>query len=366
MKISSSKQRVTLLALVLALSGAYSTSAMAGSEPCEPATGSPLSYDNSLHEDMKAEDNAVGQSYDRVFNAGHQGYQITCNCTDADVSTDAILILYTLKSSLPAGHTNNYYKINDHLDVMTHIAIPKTSEPVIVPTSKISDATRHWDKDGTGICPQQSTQDTLTTGSEGSLSFYVTKPFVGQLEIPRTAVAEVYATSATSSSNSTKSTIPVAIVYISGTITVPQSCEINKGEIISVDFGTIGAETFTRLKQPPVNFRANTFDIVYDCTQNGLPVIPSGNKLTMTLEADDVVEQYYLVGRRRVKDNVADIGITVLGSDGTSIPFRNGILPMNQNGEGQITLSAYPINLVGGKLDTGEFSGVATLKIDIK
>lgn len=366
MKMSSSKQRVTLLALVLALSGAYSTSAMAGSEPCEPATGSPLSYDNSLHEDMKAEENAVGQSYDRAFNAGHQGYQITCNCTDGDVDTDAILILYTLKSSLPAGHTNNYYKINEHLDVMTRIAIPKTSEPVIVPTSKISDATRHRDKDGTGICPQQSTQDTLTTGSEGSLSFYVTKPFVGQLEIPRTAVAEVYATSATSSSNSTKSTVPVAIVYISGTLTVPQSCEINKGEIISVDFGTIGAGTFTRLKQPPENFRPNTFDIAYDCTQNGLPVIPSGTKLTMTLEADDVVDQYYLVGRRRAKDNVADIGITVLDNGGTSISFRNGILPMNQNGEGQITLSAYPINLVGGLLDTGEFSGMATLKIDIK
>ncbi|MFD3248475.1 fimbrial protein [Rahnella aquatilis] len=366
MKINNRKKRITLLPLLLLLSGSYSLSALAGSEPCEPATGSALSYDNSLNEYMKAQENAVGQTYDHTFNAGQQGYQIMCNCTDSDVDTDAILILYTLKSSLPAGHTNNYYKINDHLDVMTSISIPKTSEPVIVPTNKISDATRHRDKDGTGICPQQSTQDTLTTGSEGNLSFYVTKPFVGQLEIPRTAVAEVYATSATSSSNSTKSTVPVAIVYVSGTITVPQSCEINKGEIISVDFGSIGASKFTRLKQPPENYRPNTFDIVYDCTQNGLPVIPSGNKLTMTLEADDVVDQYYLVGRRRTKDNVADIGITVLDSSGISIPFRNGILPMNQSGEGKVTLSAYPINLVGGTLDTGEFSGVATLKIDIK
>lgn len=86
----------------------------------------------------------------------------------------------------------------------------------------------------------------------------------------------------------------------------------------------------------------------------------------MTLEAEDVVDQYYLVGRRRAKDNVADVGITVLDNSGTSIPFRSGILPMSQNGEVQITLRAYPINLVGGPLDTGEFSGVATLKIDIK
>ena len=86
----------------------------------------------------------------------------------------------------------------------------------------------------------------------------------------------------------------------------------------------------------------------------------------MMLEGDDVVDQYYLVGRRRAVDNVADIGITVLNATGTSISFREGILPMNQNGEGQITLTAYPVNLVGGVLDTGEFDAIATLKIDIR
>ena len=39
---------------------------------------------------------------------------------------------------------------------------------------------------------------------------------------------------------------------------------------------------------------------------------------------------------------------------------------MNQNGMGNISMTAYPINLIGGGLDTGEFSGMATLKIDIR
>lgn len=364
--INNRKLISLLLPLWMGLCGAYIPSSFASSSTCAPLTGSAESYDNTLIEDMKAEENAVGKTYERAFNASQQSYKILCDCTNTEASSDSLLILYTLKSPLAAGHTSNYYKINDHLDVMTQIAIPKTSSPVVVPTEKISDATRHLDSSGTGICKQQTTQDSLTTGSQGNLTFYVTKPFVGQLDIPRTAVAEVYATSATSSSNSAKSTSPVAIIYISGTITVPQSCEINKGETISVDFGYIAAGRFTKLKQPPDNFRPNTFDIVYDCTQNGLPVIPSGNKLTMMLEGDDVVDQYYLVGRRRAVDNVADIGITVLNATGTSISFREGILPMNQNGEGQITLTAYPVNLVGGVLDTGEFDAIATLKIDIR
>ena len=133
-----------------------------------------------------------------------------------------------------------------------------------------------------------------------------------------------------------------------------------------VDFGYIGAGDMTKVKQPPVNYRANTFDIVYDCMQNGLPTVSPGNKLTMTLEGDDVVDQYYLVGRRRPSDNVADIGITVLNDSGTSIPFKSGILPMNQTGAGKVTLMAYPVNLVGGVLESGDFDASATLQIDIK
>lgn len=39
---------------------------------------------------------------------------------------------------------------------------------------------------------------------------------------------------------------------------------------------------------------------------------------------------------------------------------------MNQNGLGKISLTAIPINLVGGEIDTGEFEATATLKVDIR
>jgi hypothetical protein len=361
------KDRMSIFSLLTVMLGSiYASPSFATSASCEPLNGSPQSYDNNMLEKMKATDNEVGHTYETAFNAGQESYQITCDCSPADATSDSVLILYTLKTPLPSGNTFGFQKLNDHMDVKTSIFIPKTAGAVSVPATKISDSTRHRDADNNGICSLQNTQDHLTTGSQGQLIFSITKPFIGQLDIPRTAVAEVYATSATSSTNTPKSTSPVAVVYISGTITVPQSCEINKGETIMVDFGYIGAGDMTKVKQPPVNYRANTFDIVYDCTQNGLPTVPPGNKLTMTLEGDDVVDQYYLVGRRRPSDNVADIGITVLNDSGTSIPFKSGILPMNQTGAGKVTLMAYPVNLVGGVLESGDFDASATLQIDIK
>ena len=56
----------------------------------------------------------------------------------------------------------------------------------------------------------------------------------------------------------------------------------------------------------------------------------------------------------------------VQDAGGTYMPFAQGVLPMEQDGLGKITLTAFPINLIGGELDTGEFEATATLNVDIR
>ncbi|QLK63361.1 fimbrial protein [Enterobacteriaceae bacterium Kacie_13] len=334
---------------------------------CEPTNGGATSYENMILHDLRDDENSRGNSFEEALNSSQQNYRITCNCSDTDAaSTNGVLIMYSLQTSLPLGHTTDYYKINDHLDVMTQIAIPK-NDYVTVPTRKaVSDGTHHWDKENTGICQQQTSQDNLNTGSQGKVTFYITTPFVGEITIPRTEIARIYTSSATVTTTAPPLGSPVAIVYLSGTMTVPQSCEINQGETISVNFGTIEASKFTKKNNPPEGYRPVTFNILYDCTENGLPVIPLNNKIMMILDGQDVENQYYLVARRRQSDNKADIGIVVEDAGGTYVPFAQGVLPMNQNGLGKITLTAFPINLVGSELDTGDFDATATLKVDIR
>ena len=356
-----------IFGMVLIILGACAAPCYASTAICEPATGGATSYENMILRDLRSDENSRGNSFEETLNSSQQNYQITCNCSSTDAaSANGVLIMYSLQTSLPLGHTTNYYKINDHLDVMTQIAIPK-NDYVTVPTAKaVNDGTHHWDKENTGICQQQASQDNLNTGSQGKVTFYITTPFVGEITIPRTEIARIYASSATVATTAPPLGSPVAIIYLSGTLRVPQSCEINQGETIAVNFGAIQVGKFTKKNTPPDDYRRVTSNILYDCTQSGLPVIPANNKLLMTLDGQDVQDQYYLVARRRSSDNKADIGIVVEDAGGTYVPFAQGILPMNQNGLGKITLTAYPMNLVGGELDTGAFDATATLKVDIR
>jgi len=356
--------KLTLLGMAI---NSFSSLAHAGSAICSPEDGAGANYENFLQEDIPASDNERGKKYEKNMNGGMQNYTISCNCTDSDAtSSGGVLLMYTVKTALPKGTEPGYYKINDHIDVKAMLDLPPATGIAVPTTKTLGDATHHTDANNNGVCAQQSTRASLNIGSQGSLTFYISTPFIGEVDIPRTEIAEVYLSSGTAIVTAPPLGPPVARVYISGKLTVPQSCEINKGETITVNFGAIAASKFITLNQPPKGHIPTTFNITYDCTANGLPQIPTGTQLAMLLKGDDLADQYTLIARRRPSDNLPDIGIRVENAGGTAIPFESGNLPMNQNGMGNITMTAYPINLIGGSLDTGEFSGMATLKIDIR
>lgn len=84
---------------------------------------------------------------------------------------------------------------------------------------------------------------TLYTGSEVKVSFLINKPFVGQVAIPGTIVANLYG--GLDASSSTASTDKLAEVRIVGDIVAPQSCEIDSGQVIEVNFGKIPVADFS-------------------------------------------------------------------------------------------------------------------------
>ena len=359
--------RRVVMRVVLMLLGCVVLPVRAGSAVCNPIDGAGEVYNNSASVDIPAQGNVLGYSVDREMNSGGGGYQIACDCTDKDASgSSGVLVMYMLDTPLAGGHTSGYYKLNDHLDVMTTVNIPSNGDVHVPTSSALGDKTHHRDSDNNGVCTVQNTHDTLTTGAQGVITLYITRPFIGQLTIPPTEIARVYASSGTSVVSAPPRGNPVAHIWLSGTLTVPQSCEINKGETISVNLGYLSAGKFTQVNQPPEGYTPPEIQMEYDCTQHGLPVFENGDKLTMMLEGNDVQGQYYLIARRRTSDNKPDVGIEVKNDAGTSIPFASGILPMNQNGMGRIVLTAYPINLLGGVLDSGDFDAVATLRVDIK
>ncbi|GDW45554.1 fimbrial-like adhesin protein [Escherichia coli] len=105
--------------------------------------------------------------------------------------------------------------------------------------------------------------------------------------------------------------------------------------------------------------------ITYDCGDTS----KIKNSLQMRIDGTTgVVDQYNLVARRRSSDNVPDVGIRIenLGGGVANIPFQNGILPVDPSGHGTVNMRAWPVNLVGGELETGKFQGTATITVIVR
>ncbi|EFN4571420.1 fimbrial protein, partial [Escherichia coli] len=43
-----------------------------------------------------------------------------------------------------------------------------------------------------------------------------------------------------------------------------------------------------------------------------------------------------------------------------------GILPVDPSGHGTVNMRAWPVNLVGGELETGKFQGTATITVIVR
>ncbi len=152
---------------------------------------------------------------------------------------------------------------------------------------------------------------------------------------------------------------------IQGNLTAPQSCKINQGDVIKVNFGFINGQKFTTRNAMPDGFTPVDFNITYDCGDTS----KIKNSLQMRIDGTTgVVDQYNLVARRRSSDNAPDVGIRIenLGGGVANIPFQNGILPVDPSGHGTINMRAWPVNLVGGELETGKFQGTATITVIVR
>ncbi|HBA1747124.1 TPA: fimbrial protein [Escherichia coli] len=137
------------------------------------------------------------------------------------------------------------------------------------------------------------------------------------------------------------------------------------GGVIKVNFGFINGQKFTTRNAMPDGFTPVDFDITYDCGDTS----KIKNSLQMRIDGTTgVVDQYNLVARRRSSDNAPDVGIRIenLGGGVANIPFQNGILPVDPSGHGTVNMRAWPVNLVGGELETGKFQGTATITVIVR
>lgn len=182
----------------------------------------------------------------------------------------------------------------------------------------------------------------------------IVKPFVGTVNISPKDMFNVYVTTAAGD----PLTEVVYSIFYSGTVTVPQSCEINAGQTILVNFGALYSGNFIHAGQKPVGVRAKKFSVPVKCSG-----LDSQVNLTMRLIATP--DSHF---PQAIASDNADVGVVVETDEGNALIPNDvqSVAPFitDSAGRANITLQAYPVSTTGETPAEGAFTALASLRVD--
>jgi minor fimbrial subunit len=147
-------------------------------------------------------------------------------------------------------------------------------------------------------------------------------------------------------------------LIINGYVSAPQSCELNTGQIITMDFGNIGASSFSvaGAGNRPAGVNPQTRSIAIKCKN-----IDAQATLSLRMEATNVS------GNAIISDN-PDLGFVVANSShepltpnniDSKIPFQ-----LDDNAAATVPISAWPVSVTGNKPAEGKFTSEGYLRVD--
>lgn len=147
-----------------------------------------------------------------------------------------------------------------------------------------------------------------------------------------------------------------AKVYLNYSIVVPENCEINSGQIVSIGFNNISSSAFKTagVKPERVNPQARTIGI--KCNN-----IAAQANLTLRVLADNVSGDAIVSNNKDVGFVVTDTNNKALTPNSLSsfIPFI-----LDSNGSANVTIKAYPVSVTGNKPTEGVVTSLAYLRVD--
>lgn len=356
-------KKLTMIAGLLGGSALFSGQALAAADwgPCSPTNGTQL-FNAVMNETVtNIEDNTAGAVFPDFYtwNLGKQ-YPGVCECP-AGIETSEVW--YKTVSPLTIGHISGdrtFYVVNNSIQVASEVYIGgDLGEYRKVPFDNTSNL-----RSDRAVCDVDNSSPGMgfDTGGKGKLTMYINHPFVGEMVIPQTKIVDVFGTRKSGVYGAT----PLAEVNLSGTIIVPQGCELSSGSTLEIPFGDFKASDFKDRKgQIAKNATKFTKELQFKCTN-----ISDGVKIFLHIE-----------GTPNANDSNAidmgnpDIGAVIEGANGkilvpndTSVNQEMSVSALvdDTHRTASTTLSAYPISTTGKLPAAGEFNGIATMRIDVE
>lgn len=248
-----------------------------------------------------------------------------------------------------------FYKVTDNIAVAMEI---KTR----INSSTLVNKPLPYENVDNGTATDYVSHKDFSTGTQGTISLMILKPFIGETIIPLTVVASLWGT--LDAGYHDESAI-LTQVKMRGSVLATQTCDFTSGKIIKVDFGKIMLPDIA--SKGPVAGREKLIDLDIKCTN-----ISSGVAVKMKLTGDqDTNDSNYL------KTTNPDVGIRITEHNSvTPISPAGGVFPASgsivtdytdyTSQLGNVKLDAVPVNSSGNKPAQGAFSATGTITIELQ
>jgi len=323
-------------------------SSTANAYTCGPYTSTKVYNFNMNYNLTTPEENAAGMVKANAFTWNTVGdYSIKCSCSGTFIAPYITATVPESGGLVYNDGTNKYYALNRYLAVSSTVFVAGGLRRMVPTPFNLSNQNTM-----ASACEGSPFWE---TGNRGTVSLYFRRAFVGVQTIPVTKIVDLFvATDSTS-----KSTVPVASVYMSGTVTIPQSCTINGGGVITIPFGDIVASDINTKGEMAKGFVPKNQQLNVACSN-----ISEGVKVSLSFQGTpDPSEPSVLSTTNK------NVGVKIESASGQVITPISGELPLNMNYATQSATSQiklYPINTTGQMPDTGNFTATATVQAEIE
>lgn len=297
-----------------------------------------------------------GRTPEFSWNLG-SNYVVNFHCDYGSIVHESIS--YTTNSTMqPSGSGNKRFKLNDYLDVEAFVWIAGNVRKYIqAPFTNYSNGLRNQSC-YTGRGGSVTRVDNVQSGSRGKVVFIVTKPIINGINISGQALLDIAGDLGGLAVPST----PISRVVISsGLITVPDKCIFNKGQKITVEFGSLPNAAS---KLDGNNYKQSV-PIHVECEggsfSQGALNIELGIQTSTASGSADFNNQ--LLGTLSNGQKRDDLGILLQDTNGrTVVPNKFYEMKGFYKNQGDWNLTAAPMaNAGAGSVKEGEFEASATV-----
>ncbi|MGR3184271.1 fimbrial protein [Enterobacter cancerogenus] len=308
---------------------------------CTPVSGTHVfNFDNAEKTITDADKDKAGIIIENAFSFDLAGTFTTTGC---GIKAPGYI---TTTSDLPVIGLNsdggNWYQINEYIGVAMKGWIEGNVQKYF-PVPFISQSNNY----------NTDSQD-WKSGSKGIVSIQILKPFVGFSYFSQVIMHTQIARTPNVGTRGPY----VSELMMSGQIIVPQTCELDTGQTVTMYFGDIGASAFPQAGagNRPAGVNPQTHSIAIQCKN-----IDAQAMLSLRVEADKVS------GNAIVSDN-PDLGFVVANGKqnpltpntiDSKIPFQ-----LDDSGAATVPVSAWPVSVTGNKPAEGKFTSEGYLRVD--